>query len=191
MRTFEKAYNANFTGVPVVIIGKDYFLGESKEKTDELISKYSQNMGEYIDAYQYVLQQGNNNGGGLVNNADKKASIKIFNKEIKLESVGPVIFGILLGFADGINPCMFGVLIFLLTYLISIGSKKRVLKSGLIFAATAFVFYFTVMFLMHKLIFSTTALLPYISIIKIIIGIIALVMGSIEIKDFFFYGKGV
>lgn len=191
MKTFEKAYNANFTGVPVVIIGKDYFLGESKEKTDELISKYSQNMGEYIDAYQYVLQQGNNNGGGLVNNADKKASIKIFNKEIKLESVGPVIFGILLGFADGINPCMFGVLIFLLTYLISIGSKKRVLKSGLIFAATAFVFYFTVMFLMHKLIFSTTALLPYISIIKIIIGIIALVMGSIEIKDFFFYGKGV
>jgi len=188
MKTFEKAYDANFTGVPVVIIGKDYFLGEDIEKTDELLNKYSQENGGYVDAYQYVLDQ---ERSGNIKQENNNQTVKIFNKEIKLESVGPIVFGVLLGLTDGINPCMFGVLVFLLTYLVSIGSKKRVLKSGLIFAVTVFVFYFIIMYLMHKLIFSTTALLPYISTIKIVIGLIALVMGIIEIKDFFFYGKGI
>lgn len=188
MKNFEVAYNTNFPGVPAVIIGNDYFLGYNPEKTDELLQKYTDNKELYIDAYKYVIEK--QSGVNEQNKGDIR-SMFFFNKEIKLDAVGPVVFGVLLGLADGINPCMFGVLIFLLTYLISIGSKKRVLKSGLIFAVTVFIFYFIIMYLMHNLLFSTTALLPYLSTIKIVIGLIALVMGIIEIKDFFFYGKGI
>lgn len=129
--------------------------------------------------------------GNVINPENEDQTTKIFGKEISLEKTGPVLFGIALWFADGINPCMFWVLIFLLTYLVSIGSRKKVLYSGLIFAVTTFVLYSAIMYGMHKLIFSTSVFLPYISTIKYIIWILAIVLWLIEVKDFFRYGKWV
>jgi cytochrome c biogenesis protein CcdA len=86
---------------------------------------------------------------------------------------------------------MFWVLIFLLTYLISIGSRKKVLYSWLIFAVTTFVLYSAIMYGMHKLIFSTQAFLPYIATIKYIIWGLAIILWLIEIKDFFWYGQWI
>ena len=125
------------------------------------------------------------------NGSDENQTTTIFWKEISLNKAGPILFGIALWFADGINPCMFWVLIFLLTYLVSIGSRKKVLYSGLIFAVTTFVLYSAIMYGMHKLIFSTQAFLPYISTIKYIIWGLAIILWLIEIKDFFRYGKWV
>jgi len=116
---------------------------------------------------------------------------KIFGKEISLSKAGPILFWIALWFADWINPCMFWVLIFLLTYLISVGSRKKVLYSGLIFAITTFVLYSAIMYGMHKLLFNTTFFLKYISTVKYIIWILAIILWLIEIKDFFRYGKWV
>ena len=118
-------------------------------------------------------------------------TVKFLWKEISMRSVWPIVFWIILWFVDGINPCMFWVLIFLLTYLVSVGSKKKVLYSGLIFVITTFVLYFGIMYLMHNLIFSTMAVLPYIAYIKYAIGIIAIILWAIEIKDFFFYGQWI
>lgn len=129
--------------------------------------------------------------GNVINPENEDQTTKIFWKEISLEKTGPVLFGIALWFADGINPCMFWVLIFLLTYLVSIGSRKKVLYSGLIFAVTTFVLYSAIMYGMHKLIFSTSVFLPYISTIKYIIWILAIILWLIEVKDFFRYGKWV
>ena len=129
--------------------------------------------------------------GNVIDNENEDQTTKIFWKEISLDKAWPILFGIALWFADGINPCMFWVLIFLLTYLVSIGSRKKVLYSGLIFAVTTFVLYSAIMYGMHKLIFSTQAFLPYISTIKYIIWGLAIILWLIEIKDFFRYGKWV
>ena len=51
---------------------------------------------------------------------DTDQSVTLFGKKIILKSVWPIVFWIILWFADGINPCMFWVLIFLLTYLVSV-----------------------------------------------------------------------
>jgi thiol-disulfide isomerase/thioredoxin len=118
-------------------------------------------------------------------------TVKFLWKEISMRSVWPIVFWIILWFVDGINPCMFWVLIFLLTYLVSVGSKKKVLYSGLIFVITTFVLYFGIMYLMHNLIFSTMAVLPYIAYIKYAIGIIAIILWAIEIKDYFWYGQWI
>lgn len=127
----------------------------------------------------------------IIENVDEDQTTKVFGKEISLSKAGPILFWIALWFADGINPCMFGVLIFLLTYLVSIGSRKKVLYSGLIFAITTFVLYSAIMYGMHKLIFSTMAFMPYIATIKYIIWWLAIILWLIEIKDFFWYGKWV
>ena len=127
----------------------------------------------------------------ILGNEEGNQTTKIFWKEISLDKAGPVLFGIALWFADWINPCMFWVLIFLLTYLISVGSRKKVLYSWLIFVVTTFVLYSAIMYGMHKLLFNTSFFLKYISTVKYVIWILAIILWLIEIKDFFRYGKWV
>lgn len=202
---------ARFDGVPVVIMANDYFMGADFQETEKLLKKYTQILEpEIIGQSPEIIKPIENkiSDNPMLNEEsitpiweiiesnieeiiDKDQTTKLLGKEISLKTVWPVIFGILLWLADGINPCMFGVLIFLLTYLISIWSKKKVLYSGLIFVVTTFVLYFGIMYLMHKLIFSTMALLPYIAYIKYWIWILAILMWLIEIKDFFRYGKWI
>ena len=127
----------------------------------------------------------------IENEGDEDQTTKIFGKEISLSKAGPILFWIALWFADGINPCMFWVLIFLLTYLVSVGSRKKVLYSGLIFVVTTFVLYSAIMYWMHKLLFNTNFFLEYISTVKYVIWILAIILWLIEVKDFFRYGKWV
>lgn len=213
MNRFAKAYNTSFNGVPVTIVGYEYVIGENYDTVEKLIKQYGA-QSETIDPYQILLDYEKNlvvdervkeakigsdsktnqctgscTGDENYNGSDVK-DVSVFGKNINIKKVGPVIFGIILGLTDGINPCMFGVLIFLLTYLISIGSKKKVLVSGIVFVITTFIFYFLIMLGMHNLLFNVAMFIPYISTFKIIIGCVAIVLGLIEVKDFFFYGKG-
>lgn len=97
--------------------------------------------------------------------------------------LGVVIIGAL---TDSFNPCAFGVLIFLIMGLLSIGSSKRALKAGIIYSIVVFVIYFLLGLGILKI-------LPFLESIKYfykIIGVIVLGAALIEIKDFFFYGKG-
>lgn len=88
---------------------------------------------------------------------------------------------------DSINPCAFAVMIFLLTYLIGIGTKKRMLKIGFVYIATVFITYFLAGLGLFLAVQSTdmARTVYYVS------AIVALVAGLINIKDFFWYGKGI
>jgi len=127
----------------------------------------------------------------VISSEEEDQTTKIFWKEISLDKAWPIVFGIALWFADWINPCMFWVLIFLLTYLVSVGSRKKVLYSGLIFVVTTFVLYSAIMYGMHKLLFNTSFFLKYISTVKYVIWILAIVLWIIEVKDFVAYGKWI
>lgn len=89
---------------------------------------------------------------------------------------------------DSVNPCAFGVLIFLIAYLFkTFHSRRLVLIHGFT--------YITAVFLTYLL--AGLLLLPIISQLGRIaagtyvgIGIILIIFGLLEIKDFFFYGKG-
>ncbi|TSC77932.1 MAG: cytochrome c bioproteinis protein [Parcubacteria group bacterium Gr01-1014_24] len=89
---------------------------------------------------------------------------------------------------DSINPCAFGVLVFLLAYLFkAFNSRRLVLAHGLTYISAVFLTY----------LLAGLLLLPIISQLGRIstwayvgIGVILIVFGVLEIKDFFFYGKG-
>jgi len=118
----------------------------------------------------------------------KEFSIPLFGKEIKISSQSSLLFlGIILGLVEGINPCMLSVLLFLLTYLLAIGSKKRAIKVGLVFVLSVFVIFFLFLLGLVNLI----SLIGFISKIKIVIAVFALIVSLILIKDFFAYGKGI
>jgi len=96
----------------------------------------------------------------------------------------PIIVGAAL--IDGINPCAFGVLLFLLAFLTKTAHKAHMLINGLVYIFAVFLTYLAAGLVLLPVIRS----LAGISVISyyVIAGIIALA-GLLEIKDYFWYGK--
>lgn len=119
---------------------------------------------------------------------NRQNEIRVLGKSICLDDKSSLCFwAIFLGLVDGINPCMFSVLLFLLTYLLAIGSKKRALQAGFAFVATTFVLYFLFMMSIVRVI----DVLEIAQKARLLIIIIATGMGLIMIKDFFQYGRWI
>lgn len=88
---------------------------------------------------------------------------------------------------DSINPCAFGVLLFLMAVLLSMGSAKRALRSGMIYTFVIFVVYLAAGFGIMRFAGDFLAL----NNVKIFVGIFILIGALIELKDFFWEGKGI
>ena len=87
---------------------------------------------------------------------------------------------------DSINPCAFAVLIFMLTYLIALGIRRRTLFMGLGYIGMVFLTYFLAGLGLFAAV-ETTGI--SVILFRVAAGI-AIFAGIINIKDFFFYGKG-
>ncbi len=183
-------YGVSFAGFPIVFLGDTYLVGDQsiKENIEKVILRcQKEGCPCPVEEIKQTLKQ-IPKPSTFTPEEKKEISITLFGKEIKISSQSSLLFlGIILGLADGINPCMFSVLLFLLTYLLAIGSKKRAIKVGLVFAIGVFVIYFLFMFGMINLI----SLIGVIQKIKIVVAIFAFVASLILIKDFFAYGKWI
>ena len=97
--------------------------------------------------------------------------------------------GIVLGAAaiDSINPCAIGVLLFLSSVLLKVSAdKETLLRLGVVYILTVYVVYtlsgLGLIWFQHVLIRRGFAE---------IVGVFVIVLGLIEIKEFFWYGKGI
>jgi hypothetical protein len=96
------------------------------------------------------------------------------------------IITILIGAIDSVNPCSFFVLLFLLSILLYTKSRKKMIFVGSIFIFFSGFIYFLLM----------TAILNFVFVVKnqyiisIMAGIIAVIFGILNIKDFFYFKKG-
>ncbi|HRY90997.1 MAG TPA: cytochrome c biogenesis protein CcdA [Candidatus Gracilibacteria bacterium] len=86
---------------------------------------------------------------------------------------------------DSINPCEFAVLLILMTTLLASGNRKRALWSGLAYSASIFISYF----FMGIGLYSIISNIGTTSIFMKVIGVIAILLGIFNLKDFFWYGK--
>ena len=87
---------------------------------------------------------------------------------------------------DAINPCAFAVLIILMTAALSIANKKRALKFGLSFTISIYISYF----LMGLGLFSALQATGLSHGFYLFVTFLAVVVGLLNIKDYFWYGKG-
>ena len=87
---------------------------------------------------------------------------------------------------DSINPCAFGVLLFLMAVLLSMGSAKRALRSGLVYTFVIFLVYLAAGFGLMRFAGDFLAL----ENVKMFVGAIILVGAFLEFKDFFWEGAG-
>lgn len=101
----------------------------------------------------------------------------------------PIIIGA--AAADSINPCVFGVLIFLLGFMMTVfKSKKRMLLGGLWYTLIVYLTYLGIGFGILRF------LQDFVSVgvstaFYWTAALIAIFAGLLEIKDYFWYGKGL
>lgn len=95
---------------------------------------------------------------------------------------------VIYGLADGINPCAFAVLIFFVSFLLA-AKKTRldILKTGLTYIGSLYTAYLLIG--LGLLNVSTLFVVPH--VIGKIGAILCITLGLINVKDYFWYGKGL
>jgi cytochrome c biogenesis protein CcdA/glutaredoxin len=174
-----KDFNAPIEGVPTifidskVIVGFSNAIGESVE--NEIIRCLRENCGnpETQSAAETIKVVGESSPSE--DPSKEQSSNKL---TIPLVMAAAAV--------DAINPCAFAVLIILMTAALSIANKKRALMFGFAFIVSIYISYF----LMGLGLFSALQATGISHTFYIIVTVLAVIVGLLNIKDYFWYGKG-
>lgn len=186
---FKKVYSLEYGGYPIVFIGNKFFLGES-DICDYLESEIQYCMEneclcpvDKIRATTYTVPK----SGDYIPEEQQIITLPIINKEIDLSSMSLGVLTIAISFIDGFNPCSLWLLFFLLGILIIARSRIKMIIVGLTFLIVTALAYG----LFISGIFSVFSYIQYIKQITYIVAGIALLFGLLNLKDYFWYKKGV
>ncbi len=167
-----KKFGVEPQGLPAFFLGDDAFFGFYKDKTCAgLIDK--------------VRELSGITGDEACESA-KEISVP-FLGSIRVDRVSLGQLTLVLGLLDSLNPCAIWVLTFLLSLLAHTRNRKKVLLVGGTFVVVSGVVYFAFMSAWLSL-FNVIGMHKAITII---LGGVAIVMGLINLKELFFFKKGV
>ena len=100
--------------------------------------------------------------------------------------LGLPVFTVLIGLLDGFNPCAMWVLLFLLSLLVNLRDRRRMLLVGGTFVLTSGLVYFLFMAAWLNL-FLAVGLSR---VTQVLLGLVALAVGALNTKDFFAFERG-
>jgi glutaredoxin len=120
--------------------------------------------------------------GGALDTVD----VPLFG-ELRVRELGLPLFSFVLGLVDGFNPCAMWVLLFLLSLLVNLRSRRRMAAIGGTFVLVSGAAYY---------LFMTAWLGMFLWVgvsrwIEATLGAIAIVVGSVHLKDFIAPGHGL
>ncbi|MBU3934787.1 hypothetical protein KKC00_02400 [Patescibacteria group bacterium] len=167
---FYKKYNVpqNEQGwVPVTFTPNKYFVGFNDQVAREIENCLQECLGEHL-----VVEQ--------------KIKIPFFG-EINISKLSLPVLTVLLGVLDGFNPCAMWVLVVLISLLLSVKSRKKILLVGGTFIVAGGILYFLIMAAWLNIFLA----FGYISLIRILIGLFGIGFGIWRIRDFFSWKPGV
>lgn len=106
-----------------------------------------------------------------------------------VEATLPTLAAVLVTAAvDSINPCAIGVALLLVATLIKQDRRRDILKIGLIYITAVYVTYFVAgLGILH---FLTGLPVQIANYVTVFVALLVIIGGLLEIKDFFWYGKG-
>ena len=113
--------------------------------------------------------------------------IDFLGQRLSLDEIGLPLFTLAMGLLDGFNPCSMWVLILMISLLSPMKNRLRMTAIAGTFVAVEGLAYFVFMAAWLNLFL----LIGLSHISELLIAGIALVAGSINLKDFWFYGRGV
>lgn len=156
-------------GVPAVFIGNNYFVGD-KSIIENIELTIKQNEGVKCPK---INGQNATGTTGLSSPLEKLGSLSL------LAVVGAAL-------VDSINPCAIAVLLILMSALLIANDKKKSLKAGFAFTLSIYIAYF----LFGIGLFSAIQISGLSYLFYKIIGILAVIIGLANLKDYFWYGAG-
>ena len=106
---------------------------------------------------------------------------------VSVQDIGLPLFTIVLGLLDGFNPCAMWMLLFLLSLLVNLHDRVKMLIVGGTFVVVSGVIYFA--FMVAWL--NAFLLIGLSRTVQIGLGSIAILIGTVSLKDFFAFGHGV
>lgn len=113
--------------------------------------------------------------------------IVVFNQEINVGDLPIFLSTLIIAFVDGFNPCSLWVLSFLMGMVVMSGSRKKILIVGF-----TYLFITSAMYGLFILgLINIMSYVTYMLWIRIVVASIATLFALVNIKDFFFYKKGL
>ena len=196
----------NKNGVPFTVIGKKTIVGYADGVTDEQIkdainyylnNDYRDYAGEITgkvkkaevkedttkdeskteDKKENKIEKSDDTKDS--DQTDENVTVPVLGK-INAKKVSLPILAVVLGFVDGFNPCAMWILIFLITMLFNMKDRKKMWILGLTFILTSGIVY--LMFMLAWLNLAT--FISKIAFIRLLIAVIALVVGLINIYKY-------
>ena len=163
-------YGVEKPGTPSFLICEQFLVGfDNAENYGELI-KYLMGL---TDSTQVIA-------------SDSVIQLPVFGK-ITVEQIGLPLFTVIVGLIDGFNPCAMWVLLFLLSLLVNLKNRKKILLIAGTFVFISGAVYFAFMAAWLNLFL----IIGFSRGIQITVGLIAVMIGLVHIKDFFAYKRGI
>jgi len=180
-RSMANAHGTQARSVPTVFIGGRVFVGDSPALRSQMVAHIERCLVEGCpDSGQLAVAVSD------ARDAPYAITLPLLGTiDLALE---PLVFSTaLIALIDGFNPCSLWVLTVLLGLVIRSGSRRRILLVGITFLVTTA----TVYGLFIAGVFSVLAYVAYLGWIQSLVGLLALVMGGINVKDYFWFQRGV
>ncbi|MFO1093706.1 MAG: glutaredoxin domain-containing protein [Planctomycetaceae bacterium] len=118
--------------------------------------------------------------------ADDEIRVPVLGS-VRASRMGLPAFTIVIGLIDGFNPCAMWVLLFLLSILVNLQNRWKILAvaGSFVFVSGAAYFAFMAAWL------NVIGLIGYERPVQIVLGLFALIIGAVHVKDFFAFKKGI
>lgn len=171
---------------PSIFIGEKAIIGYLSDETtgvkiktavEGCLSEGCQDLFEKINGEKYSIQE---------DAGDQIIDYPLIGK-INLSKLSLPVLTIMIAALDGFNPCAMWVLLFLLALLINVHSRKKMFLIGGTFIIASGVIYYLLLSAWLNLFLA----ISYVSLIRIVIGVLALGAGIWQIRSFITFKPGV
>ena len=197
LKNISEIMGSKVTGTPYTIIGNKVFSGYDYENSKgrfkgaiEYYSKYGyeDKVGEYISSIplpSYEVKDTDLDVDEYISNyISYKVKLPLIG-EVKLKNLTLPLITVVIGLADGFNPCAMWVLLFLISMLIGMKDKKRMWILGSTFLLISALIY--LIFMMSWL--NLANLLISVVWVRVIIAVVSLVGGFINLRGYIKHRK--
>jgi len=167
------------TGVPYTVIGTYGFTGYSADTADKIRNLVKDNIKEPIpDIIDDVKAGKEISEIKKIDNND--VTVPILGK-VDAKTVSLPLLAVVIGLADGFNPCAMWVLLFLISMLLGMKNRKRMWMLGITFILTSAVMY--TLFMVAWLHIAASAMQQV--ILRTLIALVAIIAGAYNLNKYF------
>lgn len=174
-----KALKNEDEGVPYTVIGTNDFTGYNEDTANKINALIKQHLKTPITDVIDDIQQGKE----ITKTKTTKTNditVPILG-EVNAKTVSLPLLAAVIGLVDGFNPCAMWVLIFLISMLIGMNNKKRMLTLGITFILTSGIMY--TLFMVAWLHIAQSAMQQI--ILRSLIAVIAIIAGAYNLNKYF------